>query len=153
MIMSENIILTNAQIDKMAPILSFKGQQLQNQALLSAIKKKMDGKAAYWVARVLDKAVGIYTTYQKERQEAIQDGAELDDKGNIRLDEGGGVTWKSKEAQDATVKRIEDLRLAENDMGIRLIKLTWKDNEGKPREYTPEEMGILSLLIEPPPED
>jgi hypothetical protein len=148
-----NIVLTNAQIENMAPILLINGKQVQNPILLSAIKKKMDGKAAYWVARVLDKAVMVYMTYQRERQEAIQSGAKLDDKGNIQADENGGVLWASKEAQNAVVKRIEEMRLAANDMGIRLIKITWEDNEGKPREFTPEEMGILGLLIEPPLEE
>jgi hypothetical protein len=138
-----NITLTNGEVERL----------ITSQATVAAIKKEVDPKASYWIARGIDKASKIFEVCQTERRELFKIHAELNEKGVVKQDEQGGIVWKSQKDQDDALEFLRILLAEPNDFGFRLIKVDWKKLEDKGVTFMPENWIPLLPLIEPPPEE
>lgn len=141
--MTENITLTNGETERL----------VTNQATVNSIKKEVDPKASYWIARGIDKASRIFEICQVERRDLFKAHAEFDEKGIVKQDEQGGIVWKSREDQDSALVALRELLAVQNDFGFKRIKIDWKKLEDKGVTFMPENWLPLLPLIEPPLED
>lgn len=132
----ESIILTHAQIEGI----------LNSPAIVGTIRKTLQLKQAYWLARAIDKMRGIYKVYKEEQQEVVNLHAEKDKNGRTASDDKGMVKWIEGH-EEAAGRKLKELAEIEVDLGINRISLDFDRPEAA---FTTEDLLILLPLINEP---
>lgn len=124
--------LSNEKIVKDAPVLGAISQ------------KQLPVKVSYAIAKNISKIEVELKIYNTERNKLINKYAELDEKGNPKI-ENGSIKLKKDHIEDWN-KDIKELMAIENDMDIHKFKMS--EFEGKACDFSPSELMTIDYMIE-----
>lgn len=112
--------------------------------LRSLVGEKLPFKASYWLRRDIDIISRVYQPFIDSKQILFKEFAELDEKGNIKLDEAGTNVKLIEEKKDEFWKQYTELANKEIEIEIYPLKLGWFDKV----EGTVEELAVIDFLLE-----
>jgi len=112
--------------------------------LRSLVGEKLPFKASYWLRRNIDIVSKVYQPFLDSKGMLFKEFAELDEKGNIKLDETGTNVRLLDEKKDEFWKQYTELAGKEVEIEIYPLKLGWFDKV----EGTVEELSAIDFLLE-----
>lgn len=117
---------------------------LNDAARLAEIsKKQLPVKVSYAIAKNISKIESELKIYNKEREKLIQKHAELDEKGQIKIEEDGQVVFKEG-AKEQCEKDLKELLVIENEIDVHKFSII--ELEGY--SMTPAELMLIEYMIE-----
>ncbi len=112
--------------------------------LRALVGKKLPFKASYWLRRNIDIIGRVYQPFLDSKGVLFKEFAELDEKGNIKLDEMGMNVKLIDEKKEEFWKQYTELAGKEVEIEIYPLQLEWFDKV----EGTVEELAAIDFLLE-----
>ena len=112
--------------------------------LRGLVGEKLPFKASYWLRRNIDIVSKVYQPFLDSKGMLFKEFAELDEKGNIKLDEAGTNVKLIEEKKEEFWKQYTELANKEVEIEIYPLQLGWFDKV----EGTVEELSAIDFLLE-----
>jgi len=119
-----------------------------NQTTFNEIlNKPFPAKIGYWIGRAVDKIQSQNRIYFEAKTRLARQYAQMDDKGNPRINPDGTVIWANQEAGLTFMKELDELQNIEIELnGMNEIEVDLDLLEEKGITISPIESMLLPFL-------
>lgn len=108
------------------------------------VTEKLPFQCSYWLRRDIDAVVKVYQPFLDAKGGLFKEFAEIDEKGNIKVDEAGSSVKLLDEKKEEFWKQYSELAMKEVEFEIYPLKLEWFDKI----EGTVEDLAAIDFLLE-----
>jgi len=112
--------------------------------LRELVKEKLPFKASYWLRRDIDVISKVYQPFIDSKMGLFKEFAELDEKGNPKVDETGTNIKLLEEKKEEFWKQYMELAGKEVEVEIYPLNIEWFDKV----EGTVEDLAAIDFLLE-----
>ena len=112
--------------------------------LRQLVAEKLPFKASYWLRRNIDVIGRVYQPFLESKQGLFKEFAEMDEKGNIKIDETGMNVKLIDEKKEEFWKQYSEIAEKEVSIDIFPLKVEWFDKV----EITVGDLSAVDFLLE-----
>lgn len=112
--------------------------------LRQLVAEKLPFKASYWLRRDIDVIGRVYQPFLESKQGLFKEFAELDEKGNIKVDETGMNVKLIDEKKEEFWKQYSEMAEKEVSIDVFPLKIEWFDKV----EITVGDLSAVDFLLE-----
>jgi len=112
--------------------------------LRQLVAEKLPFKASYWLRRNIDVIGRVYQPFLESKQGLFKEFAEMDEKGNIKIDETGMNVKLIDEKKEEFWKQYSEMAEKEVSLDIFPLKVEWFDKV----EITVGDLSAVDFLLE-----
>lgn len=112
--------------------------------LRQLVAEKLPFKASYWLRRDIDIIGRVYQPFLDSKQGLFKEFAELDEKGNIKVDETGMNVKLIDEKKEEFWKQYTEMAEKEVSIDVFPLKIEWFDKV----EITVGDLSVVDFLLE-----
>lgn len=112
--------------------------------LRQLVAEKLPFKASYWLRRDIDVISRVYQPFLDSKQGLFKEFAEVDEKGNFKIDETGTNIKLIDEKKDEFWKQYTEMADKEVSIDIFPLKIEWFDKV----EITVGDLSAVDFLLE-----
>jgi hypothetical protein len=112
--------------------------------LRQLVTEKLPFKASYWLRRDIDVIGRVYQPFLESKQGLFKEFAEMDKKGNIKVDETGTNVKLIDEKKEEFWKQYAELADKEVSIDVFPLKIEWFDKV----EITVGDLSTVDFLLE-----